>query len=164
MPCEYDSRVYLCWQLECKCSGGADAHGSTMAILSMLSSYTWEAKIVLSLAAFSVNYGQFWLIAQLYATNPLAKSVALLMQLPDIVEHSNTLKSQFDAANNLIKAVLDVTKCIIKFQLLPSNYISPETPPMSVAMALVPTAAYWLIRSLVTCASQLTSLLGMSYQ
>lgn len=151
-------------ELECKCSGGADAHGSTMAILSMLSSYTWDAKIVLSLAAFSVNYGQFWLVAQLYNTNPLAKSVAILKQLPDILEHSHTLKSQFDAASNLIKAVMDVTKCIIKFQELPSNYISPETPPMSVAMALVPTAAYWLIRSLVTCASQLTSLLGMSYQ
>lgn len=135
-----------------------------MAILGMLSSYTWEAKIVIALAAFSVNYGNFWLVAQLHTTNPLAKSVALLKQLPNIIEHSNSLKSQFDAANILIKAVMDVTKCIVEFMELPNQYISVETPPMSVALALVPTAAYWTIRSMVACASQLTSLLGISYE
>ncbi|KAK2990864.1 hypothetical protein RJ640_002848 [Escallonia rubra] len=56
------------------CSSGADAHSTTMAILKLVSSKKWEAKLVISLAAFVVNYGEFWLIAQLYATNPLAKA------------------------------------------------------------------------------------------
>ncbi|KAM7483127.1 hypothetical protein LguiB_007710 [Lonicera macranthoides] len=151
-------------ELSCKCSGGADAHSSTMTILSMLSSHKWEAKVVISLAAFTVNYGEFWLVAQLCPTNPLAKSVALLKQLPDIIEHSYSLKSRFDTINNLIKAILDVTKCIIEFKQLPAQYISEETPPLSLAIAHIPIAAYWTIRSMVVCASQITSLLGMSYE
>lgn len=151
-------------ELECKSSGGADMHGSTMAILNMLSSYSWDAKGVLSLAAFAVNYGEFWLVAKLFATNPLAKAVAVLKQLPDIIEHSNALKSRFDAINNLIKAMLDVAKCIVEFKGLPAQYISDDTPAMAAALAHIPTATYWTIRSMVACASQITNLLGMGYE
>ncbi|GFS39875.1 sieve element occlusion amino-terminus protein [Actinidia rufa] len=151
-------------ELSCKCSGGADAHTTTMAVFNMLPNYSWEAKVVISLAAFAVNYGNFWLVAQLCNTNPLAKSVSLLKQLPDIIEHAVSLKSRFDAIKSLIKVVLDVTKCIVEFNELPTQYISHETPPMSTAMALIPTASYWTIQSMVACASQITGLLGMSYE
>lgn len=149
-------------QLSCKCSGGGDAHATTMAVFNMLSHYSWDAKVVLSLAAFAANYGEFWLVIQLYATNPLAKSVALLKQLPDIIEHGNSLKSRFDAVTKLINVMLDVTKSIIEFKELPSLYISPDMPPMSSAMAHIPTAAYWTIRGIVACASQIISLIGTS--
>ncbi|KAI3686401.1 hypothetical protein L1987_80077 [Smallanthus sonchifolius] len=151
-------------EFSCKCSGGADAHASTMAILNMLSSYTWEAKVVISLGAFAVNFGEFWLVAQLFATNPLAKSVALLKQLPNIIEHYKSLKPRFEAINNLIKAMLDVTKCIISFKNLPYQYLQDDTPPKSTALTHIPTAIYWSIKSMVACASQLTSLLGMNYE
>ncbi|XP_047342635.1 protein SIEVE ELEMENT OCCLUSION B-like [Impatiens glandulifera] len=151
-------------ELSCKCSGGGDAHGTTISILNLLSTYPWEAKVVISLAAFSVNYGEFWLVALLGATNPLAKSVALLKQLPDIVEHASSLKPRFDSVNTLIKAMLDVTKCITEFRELPPQYISQEVPPLSTAMTHIPTTAYWTIRSMVACASQITSLLGMSFE
>ncbi|XP_047316854.1 protein SIEVE ELEMENT OCCLUSION B-like [Impatiens glandulifera] len=151
-------------EFSCKSLGGGDAHGTTISILNLLSSYPWDAKVVISLAAFSVNYGEFWLVALLGATNPLAKSLALLKQLPDILEHSNSLKPRFDAVNTLIKAILDVTKCIIDLKELPPNYISQDTPPLSTAMTHIPTAAYWTIRSMVACASQITSLLGMGFE
>ncbi|KAD5507696.1 hypothetical protein E3N88_15399 [Mikania micrantha] len=151
-------------ELSCKCSGGADAHASAMAILNTLSSYSWEAKVVISLGAFAVNFGEFWLVAQLFATKPLAKSVALLKQLPNIIEHYKSIKPRFDAINNLIKAMLDVTKCIIAFKNLPYQYIPDDTPPKSTALSHIPTAVYWSIKSMVACASQLTSLLGMNYE
>ncbi|MFS7964157.1 putative sieve element occlusion [Helianthus anomalus] len=151
-------------ELSCKCSGGADAHGSTMAILNILSSYSWEAKVVISLGAFAVNFGEFWLVAQLFATNPLAKSVALLKQLPNIIEHYKSIKPRFDAINDLIKAMLDVTKCIIAFKNLPYQYLQDDTPPKSTALSHIPTAVYWTIKSMVACASQLTSLLGMNFE
>ncbi|MBA0552426.1 hypothetical protein Golob_023236 [Gossypium lobatum] len=148
-------------EISCKCAGGGDAHATTMVILNMLSSYSWDAKVVLTLAAFAVNFGEFWLIVQLCTTNTLAKSVALLKQLPDVLEHSETLKPHFDALNKLIKAMIDVTKCIVEFIELPCEYISSEVPPLSTAMASIPTAAYWTIRSVVACAAQITSLVGL---
>ncbi|XP_058781817.1 protein SIEVE ELEMENT OCCLUSION B-like [Vicia villosa] len=148
-------------ELSCKCSGGGDAHASTMVLLNYLSSYSWHAKVVLALAAFAVIFGEFWLVAQSSASNTLAKSVALLKQLPDIVENSVSLRPQFDALNKLVKAALDVTMCIVEFKELPSEYISEDVPPMSVASAHIPIATYWVIRSIVACASQIASLIGM---
>lgn len=151
-------------ELTCKCSGGGDTHSTTMAILAILSGYQWDAKLVLSLAAFAITYGEFWLVSQMFATHPLAKSVALLKQLPDIMEHHASLKSRFDAINELIKAILEVTKRIIEFKRLPSQYISEDQPPLSIAISHIPTAVYWTIKSIVACASQLTSVLGMNYE
>ncbi|KAI3688678.1 hypothetical protein L2E82_46435 [Cichorium intybus] len=149
-------------EFSCKCSGG-DAHASTLAILNMLSSYSWEAKAVISLGAFAVNFGEFWLLAQSYATNPLANSIALLKHMPNIIEHYESLKTRFDAINLVIKATLDVTKCVITFRNLPQQYMHDDQPPKSIAIAHVPTATYWSIKSMVACTSQLTSLLGMNY-
>ncbi|PPD94445.1 hypothetical protein GOBAR_DD08574 [Gossypium barbadense] len=154
----------ICCEVSCKCSGGADAHAATMGILNMLSSYSWDAKVVLTLAAFAVNFGEFWLIVQLCTSNSLAKSVALLKQLPDILEHSQTLKPRFDALNKLINAMIDVTKCIVEFTELPSEFISIDVPPLSIAMAHIPTATYWIIWSVVACAAQITGLVGMRHE
>ncbi|KAK1289203.1 hypothetical protein QJS10_CPB18g00534 [Acorus calamus] len=151
-------------EITCKCTGGGDAHATTVVLFNQLSNYSWDAKVVLALAAFAVSYGEFWLTAQLYTVNPLAKSVAMLKQVPDILEHTDVLKPRFDALNNLIKSMLDVTKCIIEFKELPTQYISPDTSPMSTALTHIPTAVYWTIRSVVACASQIIGLIGLSHE
>lgn len=120
--------------------------------------------MVLALAAFATTYGEFWLVAHLYPTNPLAKSVAILKQLPDILEHTDALKPKFEALSSLIKVMVDVAKCIVQFKELPPQYITPDTPAMVTAIAHIPTAVYWTIRSIVACASQIASLIGMSHE
>ncbi|XAR48123.1 hypothetical protein NMG60_11030840 [Bertholletia excelsa] len=148
-------------EISCKCSGGSDAHATTVALFNTLSSYSWDAKVVIAFAAFAVNYGEFGLVAQLYATNPLAKSVALLKQLPDLLERPDHLKPRFESLTKLIAAMLDVAKCIIEFKELPGQYIDDEAPEMVAATALIPTATYWTIRSIVACATQIMNLVGM---
>lgn len=120
--------------------------------------------MVLALAAFATTYGEFWLVAHLYPTNPLAKSVAILKQLPDILEHTDALKPKFEALSSLIKVMVDVAKCIVQFKELPPQYITPDTPAMVTAITHIPTAVYWTIRSIVACASQIASLIGMSHE
>ncbi|XP_040959959.1 protein SIEVE ELEMENT OCCLUSION B [Gossypium hirsutum] len=159
----HDALHKICCELSCKCSRGSDAHATTMAIFNMLSSYSWGAKVVLALAAFAANFGEFWLIAQLCTSNSLAKSVALLKQL-DILEHSQTLKTHFDALSKLVNAMVDVTKCIVELTELPSKYISIDEPPLSTAMAHIHTATYWIISSVVVCTRQITSLVGMRHE
>ncbi|KAJ0818261.1 putative sieve element occlusion, Thioredoxin-like superfamily, protein SIEVE ELEMENT OCCLUSION [Helianthus annuus] len=151
-------------EISCKCIGGGDAHATTTGIFNMLSNYGWDAKAVITLAAFAVNYGEFWLVAQLYSANPLAKSLAHLKQLPSVLEHGESLKPRFSAVTSLIKAMLDVTHCIIKFKELPEQYISPDTPELVIATTHIPTAVYWIIRSIVSCASILINLIGMGHE
>lgn len=151
-------------QISCKCIGGGDAHTTTTGIFHMLSNYGWDAKAVITLAAFAVNYGEFWLVAQLHTANPLAKSLAHLKQLPDILERAEALKPRFEIVTSLIKAMLDVTHCIIRFKELPEQYISPDTPELVAATTHIPIAVYWIIRSIVACASILINLIGMGHE
>ncbi|KAA8530163.1 hypothetical protein F0562_004872 [Nyssa sinensis] len=147
-----------------KSLGGGDGHATTVSLFNMLGSYSWDAKLVLTLAAFALNYGEFWLLAQIYSTNQLAKSMAILKQLPFIMEHTGPLKTKFDALNNLIQHVLDLTRCIVSLKELPSVYITQDVAALSAAMATVPTAVYWAIRSIVACAVQITSLTTMGHE
>ncbi|KAJ0638142.1 putative sieve element occlusion [Helianthus annuus] len=151
-------------EIACKCAGGGDTHATAIGIFNTLSNYRWDAKVVITLAAFAVNYGEFWLVAQLHKTNPLAKSLALLKQLPDVLEHRESLKTRFNVVNNLVKAMFGVTHIIIKFKELPEQYISPSTPELVTATTHIPTAIYWIIRSIVACASVLTNLIGMGHE
>lgn len=131
----------------------------------MLTSYPWDAKLAIALSAFGVNYGEFWLVAQSYNSNQLSKAVAILKQLPEILENTSILKPQFDAIKKLIKAMLDIGKCIVEFSELPSHYISSDNEALSTATAHMPLAVYWTIRSMLACSAQITglTLLGREY-
>ncbi|KAJ4757471.1 sieve element occlusion protein [Rhynchospora pubera] len=151
-------------EISYKCSGsGNDAHATTVGILHLLSTFDWDAKVVLVMAALANNYGQFGLTAQLHAVNPLAKSIATLKQLPELLEHIEVLRPRLDAVNNLIKALIDVTWCIIEFNELPPEHMGAETPEMQVAVTHIPTAVYWTIRSIIACESQITGLIGLGH-
>ncbi|KAJ9169434.1 hypothetical protein P3X46_017634 [Hevea brasiliensis] len=148
----------------CNSSGGGDPHATTMAIFQLLSSYSWDAKVVFAISALALNYGEFWLVAQLYHTNPLAQAVALLKQLPDMFERADALKPKFEAINNLIRATLDVAKCIVEFKELPSQYITADAPEILTATTHIPTAVYWAIRSIVACTLQIIGLTGLGHE
>lgn len=87
-------------QLTYKCSSpGNDAHTTTIGILHLLATFDWDAKVVLAMAAFAINYGHFGLTAQLHPTNLLAKAIAMLKQLPYLLEHTDILKPRFISIN-----------------------------------------------------------------
>lgn len=154
--------VVVVVQLTCKCSGG-DSHTSAIEILKLVSSYTWEAKIVIVLASYVVDYAQFSLVIKLYKTNSLAKLIAILKQIPENIDDiSDVIKSKFETIISLVKLSIEVTKFIAKFSNLPSKYISNDAEPMAVALNQIPIAVYWITRVIVACASQITEILGIS--
>ncbi|MBA0708265.1 hypothetical protein Golax_020237 [Gossypium laxum] len=150
----------ICSELSSNCSGGGNDHATTMAIFNMLSSYSWGAKVVLTLAAFAVKFGEFWLISQLFTSNSLAKSMALLKR-PAILGNSQTLKPYFDALRKRINAMINVTECIVELTELPSKYIPIDEPPLSTTMADIRSATFCIISNVVTCARQITGLVEM---
>ncbi|XP_041007295.1 protein SIEVE ELEMENT OCCLUSION B-like isoform X3 [Juglans microcarpa x Juglans regia] len=151
-------------EIQYKAFGGSDAHQTTLSIFHLVSSFAWDAKLVLALAAFALNYGEFWLLAQIYSTNQLARAMAFLRQVPGIIEHAGLLKPRFDALNDLIRAILEVTRSVVEFKELPSTYITQEVPALSSALAQIPTAIYWTIRSIVACAAQISSFTSLGYE
>ncbi|KAK9277717.1 hypothetical protein L1049_007264 [Liquidambar formosana] len=139
----------------CKSSGEGDLHARTMALFDLLGNYRWDAKVALVLAAFATSYGEFCLIMQLFPHNPLAVSVAILKQLPSDL---STLKPWVKALRLLVKAMVDVTRCIVKFESLPVQHVELDFDARAVTKSQIYVASYWVIRSSLTCASQITAM------
>ncbi|XP_050214001.2 protein SIEVE ELEMENT OCCLUSION B-like [Mercurialis annua] len=146
-------------------SRGADLDVATLSIFDMVAKYSWETKLVLIMAAFALNYAQFSLLIHLYyqSTNPtIVKTKSIIKGLPCNIQGTVELINPWvDASNKLIKAMLDVTRIVVKFRELPSVYISPEASSLSAAVSAIPVAVYFTIRSVVACASQSASLANM---
>ncbi|XP_074294688.1 protein SIEVE ELEMENT OCCLUSION B-like [Silene latifolia] len=152
----------ICCEFSCKCSGG-DVHASTLEVLNILGNYSWDAKVVITLAAFAVTYGELWLVIHLgLANHPLAKSIAVLKQTPELSEITGVLKSQFATLNELLEVVLDVAKSLIEFSSLPSKYITPEDAPLATSMNPIAIATYWSIRSIIASGARITSNIGIT--
>ncbi|KAJ4976086.1 hypothetical protein NE237_001192 [Protea cynaroides] len=69
----------ICEKLLCKCSRGGDENSKTVALFKMLSHYSWEAKMVLTLASFAVIYGESSLMAK--RTNSLLFKIQSLINV-----------------------------------------------------------------------------------
>ncbi|KAJ0094960.1 hypothetical protein Patl1_15995 [Pistacia atlantica] len=145
-------------EILCKCCGEGDIHTRTMVMFDLLGNYRWDAKVVLVLAAFATSYGEFWLTMQLYPENPLAVSVAMLKQWPSSI---SKLKPRFRALSLLVKTMIDVTRCIIKFEGLPVAHVIPDFQIISATKSQIFFAAYWITRSTLVCSSSIKDLIAM---
>lgn len=128
----------------------------SLKLLTGLGKYSWGAKAAIALAAFTNIYGKFRLM-RIHCKDPLAKSLALLEKLPDMIDHSDALK---DKLEELIKRILRVTRCIIKLQELSYEYNQDG----SALDHIIPRAAYWTIRSVVACSFHFIGLMAIGTQ
>lgn len=126
---------------------GPDPRPATISVLGKLSSYNLEEKLVLILTAFSLN----------------PKVMKLLHQSNDVqTETAPPPQSWFDALNNLISVILKVTRSVVSLSfILEAQPIISLTSLNSLAIDHTPTATYLIIRSIVTCATQV---FGMNYK
>ncbi|CAL8989832.1 unnamed protein product [Prunus brigantina] len=146
-------------EMQCKPPSEEVAHKTTLAILNKLSSYSWEAKAVLTLAAFAMEYGEFWLLAQLQESHRLAKSISILKRVPFLLKPSNLQKRRQAVLelNNLIKTTLQVIEIFDQFDKL-SSYDPKDVPELTSAMDHIPVDVYWAIVTVVACATKVTIL------
>ncbi|KAL2231944.1 UNVERIFIED_CONTAM: Protein SIEVE ELEMENT OCCLUSION B [Sesamum indicum] len=148
--------------IETAYSDDVDTHSKTMSLLKSLSSYSWEAKLVLSLAAVALNYGECLLLTELYLSNNLPEQMAILKGMADIRQYSDMLKSRVSALNSLIKSILNLAKCVIEFTELLSVSSSLDVKASSVATDAIISATYWTIRGAVASvnSAQLNTKIG----
>ncbi|KAF4353561.1 hypothetical protein G4B88_003666 [Cannabis sativa] len=147
-----------CELLSCKAPVAEMAHETTLAIFEKLRYYSWEAKAVLTLAAFAKEFGDLLHLVQLDQTNnhdQLTKSLALLKGsciLPNTPEFRHKRKIVVGELNNLIKATLKVMETIFELQKL-SVY-----GPHSIAELPIALNSYWVVITVIACANKVTIL------
>ncbi|KAJ4976735.1 hypothetical protein NE237_001841 [Protea cynaroides] len=125
-------------QLSCECSGGGVVNSKTVALFKTLSQYSWEVKMVLALAAFSVIYGELSLMVN--HSNPLVK---LMKQVLD--------KSKLLKIKSLIDAMVKVTNTIV-------DVINVDkSRPVDISTYMESTVS-WTVGSIIVCTSQIIGL------
>ncbi|WVZ07909.1 hypothetical protein V8G54_021255 [Vigna mungo] len=96
----------------CRCSGEGDINSRVINLFDLIGKYSWDAKVVLVLAAFAVRYGEFWQLMQLHHDNSLAALISSIKKLPCNLK---PLKLQIKALSLLVETMMDVAMCIIKY-------------------------------------------------
>ncbi|KAK9675504.1 hypothetical protein RND81_11G011100 [Saponaria officinalis] len=138
-----------------KCIRRESSHAITLDVLSILGSYTWDEKLLLTLSAFVTHYGQFWVVMQSKGRNFLAASIALLKQFPSSVE---ALKPVFTALAKLVNTMLEVIKTVTRFEALPIADVELQADAVTNSKKLIYLAAYWVVRSITQCFSLVVNL------
>nr|GMD24620.1 protein SIEVE ELEMENT OCCLUSION B-like [Ipomoea batatas] len=160
-------------------SNNRDAHTATLSVLKLLANYWWDAKAVIAFAAFAQQYGEFALLVRLYPTDPLAKSVATIVQIPDLMESSESsraVSSKFREVAKLADKMLEVTHKIIALKEIASEEKSLKvkyrvnlykelaeslSPVTAEQENIVAKASYYVVKAAVTCSLVILNVLAV---
>ncbi|KAK7387544.1 hypothetical protein VNO78_28427 [Psophocarpus tetragonolobus] len=145
----------------CKCSDEADINSRIINLFDLIGKYSWDAKVVLVLAAFAIRYGEFWQLMQLFRGNALAALISSIKQLPC---NLRPLKLQIKELNMLIKIMIDVAMCIIKFEYMALQHVEQGNDMFLVTKSQIYEAAYWITRSCLACFSQVMNFTAKKHE
>lgn len=135
------------------------AHQTTMSILDQLKTYSWDGKAILALAAFSLEYGNFWHLVQVPSGDQLGRSLAQMNRVQSIEKNRQAIADY----NGLVKNLLFAVECITELERLSTKgYDTKDVPALAEAMQEIPVAVYWAIITTVVCANHIDLLVGDS--
>ncbi|KAE8007878.1 hypothetical protein FH972_004439 [Carpinus fangiana] len=163
--------------MEGKAPGVEIAHKTTMSILGKLSSYSWNAKAVLTLAAFALDYEDFLALPHLHSSHQLDESVEIPKHVPVTLKHLDLEKcgKTIGELNKIINYALAVMKDILDWSkpkhlktssillylvhaCTKYNNIEDDPEDLSLYVGHTMECAYWIIITVVACRAQMCCL------
>lgn len=152
------------WQMLQYISTDRPPKATTCVLLESLERHRWSTKLTIVLAALASSYGNYLLNARFCLTNPLALSLAAIKGLRNSLKATTILNYRLKALRYLLEKMVSVAKCVMEFEILPTNYVSQDYEALAMMKNQVHIASYWVIRSSVECASQITSTIALGFQ
>ncbi|XP_041009240.1 protein SIEVE ELEMENT OCCLUSION B-like isoform X2 [Juglans microcarpa x Juglans regia] len=166
-PARYNSSDDLLGKLQqisselsaCKAPGGGNELKTTISILNKLSSCSWVEKAVLVIAAFALDYGDFWGLAQLDdSLDHLAKSVGITNRVPAMPKRPDLKKCQkVIEVRRLIESTLKaITNIVVLEEIseMAEKYYRNTLATATLAKC-IPVHVFWAIITVVACATQM---------
>ncbi|XP_019194738.1 PREDICTED: protein SIEVE ELEMENT OCCLUSION B-like [Ipomoea nil] len=125
----------LSFEVVFKSLNNIDYHSTTIHLLTMISTYPWDTKVVMMLAAFSLICGDFINISRHRHWNKLANKLRLFKQ--------NLIVASFEKIydDSIVKLIINFVNCVNELNQPPSF-----SPPQPIILA-----TYWITRSILTC-------------
>lgn len=137
----------------CTPRGEHFGHRTTMLILEQLKHYSWDAKVLIVQAAFSLEYGKFMYLplttqCQQQIENLFADLNGLLM-VPQNTQH-------LPYFNSVVKKAMQMIECIIEWKRLISlGHDIKDVPTLAETFHQIPVVVYWAIFTFVSCTGQI---------
>ncbi|KAE8007861.1 hypothetical protein FH972_004423 [Carpinus fangiana] len=149
-------------EMVCTAKQGVEiAHETTMSILNKLSSSSWDAKAVLTLAAFALNYEDFLALENLHSPHKLVESMEIPKHVPATLKHLDLQKygKTIGEVGKMINNTLDVMDCIFELKRLSTNNdIKDEPAAFLYVVAQIIEGVYWIITTVAACTTQIRCL------
>ncbi|MED6143720.1 hypothetical protein PIB30_008667 [Stylosanthes scabra] len=154
----YNLLKEIACQMTCHSFNTWNAHELVVGILEKLRSYSWDAKAVIALTAFALDFGE---TSRLTLTQAASKkdNNAVELHVFRLEEDEKKLsQSDADLISTLVDRTLQLINGIITLEKLIANksYTPKDLPSLFKAHRDLYT--YWAILSLLVCASHLSQL------
>ncbi|XP_020235950.1 protein SIEVE ELEMENT OCCLUSION B [Cajanus cajan] len=151
---EFSTLKLMSCQMMTTVAGLENVHQTTLRILQQLRTFSWDAKALIALAAFSLEYGNFLNLYQ--ASDYLGNSLKALNQ----IQHRLQLQVIDLSVNTAVKLVLESVQKINLWGTWSSDerYDTEDVPALSDALHQIPLVVYWAVATLVACNSNIQSL------
>ncbi|KAI9119528.1 hypothetical protein K1719_009404 [Acacia pycnantha] len=143
-------------QMTCKPFNKSMAHETVVGILEKLRSYTWDAKAVIALSAFALDFGETWRLSLI--TEP-TKDNALELHIFRLgCEEAKPTKSNLDLITTLVDSTFKLIEGVSTLEKkISDKTLSPKDVPTLYA-APREFYTYWAILALLTCSNRMTEL------
>ncbi|KAG4394521.1 hypothetical protein AAZX31_20G046800 [Glycine max] len=143
----------IAYLMICTPRGEHFGHRTTMLILEQLKHYSWDAKVLIVQAAFSLEYGKIMYLplttqCQQQIENLFADLNGLLM-VPQNTQH-------LPYFNSVVKKAMQMIECIIEWKRLISlGHDIKDVPTLAETFHQIPVVVYWAIFTFVSCTGQI---------
>jgi len=126
------------------------AHQTTLKILQQLNGFSWDAKAVIALAAFSLEYGEFWRLDRVQIADQFGNSLKQLNQ----VQISRKVPADMTDLVTVFGEVLNYISLWSKWSSS-MDYDTEAVHSLVAAMQEIPLVVYWTIASIVASVGNL---------
>ncbi|MED6191181.1 hypothetical protein PIB30_113658, partial [Stylosanthes scabra] len=142
--------------MTCHSFNTSNAHKSVVGILEKLRSYTWDAKAVIALSAFALDYGETWRLTLTQAATKKDNNAVELHVFRLAEDEKKLSQSDSDLISTLVDRTLQLINGIITLEKFIANksYTPKDLPALFKAPRDLYT--YWALLSLLACANQLS--------
>ncbi|KAL5068345.1 hypothetical protein RYX36_019232 [Vicia faba] len=127
------------------------AHQTTLWILQHLRGFSWDAKALITLAAFCLEYGEFMHLYRIQSSDTLGNSLKQLNQVQ--------FRKVPSDITEIVKFLLQVFQHIIQWATWSAmGYDLEEVHSLSDAMQEIPLVVYWTVATIVACSANLVGI------
>ncbi|TKY51877.1 SIEVE ELEMENT OCCLUSION B protein [Spatholobus suberectus] len=128
------------------------AHQTTLRILQQLSGFSWDAKAIIALAAFSLEYGEFWRLDRIQTSDQVGNSLKELNQ----VQSRKVPADMIDLVTVLVGVLNHINQWARWYAV---GYDTEAVHSLQAAMQEIPLVVYWTIAAIV---ASIGNLVGIS--